>query len=89
MSAPDRRFHVRDNIFFTRQPSTEPGGAAIRITAERQGWSEARPIWNFLMSVDEFASVIASMSAEGETPETFYQARRLLAEPDASGSAGL
>jgi hypothetical protein len=58
-------FHVRDGWFFSRDDeSTPPGAVTVRV--------QDGP--TFTLAPHEWASVVASVSAHGETGETYRAA---------------
>jgi hypothetical protein len=58
------RFHLREGYYFTR---LEDGGVIIQSGSDNSCLT---------VSANEWASVVASMSKEGETTETYNEALR-------------
>lgn len=71
-------FHARDNWFFRREDD-----GSVHITAPDSMGPGAHQV--VTLDADTWASVVASVSAGGETSETFHAARRFhdgTAEPE-------
>jgi hypothetical protein len=63
-------FHARDGWYFTRQPD-----GSVKISAAVQRCTE-----ELIIDPNTWASIIASVSAQGETAARFYQARAFHAD---------
>ena len=66
-------FHLQDNVYFERQPD-----GRIRIVVREGAMADAPVIKDTITTVEGFASVMASMSAAGETLQTWQAACRYL-----------
>ncbi len=64
-------FHSRDGVFFQRQ---EDG--SVRVLIRETGHDEAPVLKDATLGPSEWASVVASMSKEGENGETWRMALR-------------
>lgn len=67
-------FHVQDGLYFQREKNGN-----ITIVAHESAKVDAKVVFKTTFSRAGFSSVIASMSARGETGETFGEAEELLA----------
>jgi hypothetical protein len=73
-------FHVQDGLFFERNKET----GAVRVVVLKPGcysypFEKDMIAFETTMTRDSFASVMASMSARGETAETWIEACKFLA----------
>ena len=71
-------FHSQDGLFFTRMPD---GKIEVRVMTET---IPPREIFVTELDVSVFASVIASMTNQGEDSKTYEEAYELLSKPKKS-----
>ena len=62
-------FHVRDGLFFERQP-----GGAVRILKRTDARDDAAVVLDIVVDKDAWASVIATMSTHGEENYGYFRA---------------
>lgn len=62
-------FHLQNNVYFERQPD-----GLIRIVVREGNQADAPIIKDTTTAPEGFASVMATMSARGETGETWREA---------------
>jgi len=60
-------FHARDGLFFERQAD-----GSVRVLVKEQNQTK----FSTVLSADGWASVVATVSARGETLETWNEARQ-------------
>jgi hypothetical protein len=72
-------FHLRNGLFFERKPD---GHVRIYVTSDQRFEEQGgNVVFDLTVSPDEFASVMAAMSARGEGADTFTAARHFLEVP--------
>lgn len=69
-------FHLQDNIYFERQQN-----GSVRILVREGKQADAPIIKDTTVTLEGFASVVASMCAFGETTETWQEACVFLERP--------
>lgn len=69
-------FHSRDGLFFERHPNA---GVRVRIASYETGHEET--IKEVFLEPNEWASVVASMSAAGESFDTWDKAMKAQTDP--------
>jgi hypothetical protein len=69
MTVDNKGFHARDNWYFRREDD-----GSVRVMAPDSTGPGAHQV--VTLDADTWASVVASVSRDGETTETFHAARR-------------
>lgn len=64
-------FHWRDGLYFERLK--DGSVKATQYTPITTNWNDGmNKTWQIIIPAPEWASIVASMSIEGETTETYY-----------------